>query len=86
MTGLLKITDDWCNGLDNGQMMGSISDLKKAFEAVDHDLLCKNCITVFSRERCLGFNLISIKGGRTAELGRGVDSLTGKIEVGVPQR
>ena len=39
---LLKITDDWDNGLDSGQMLGSVfNHLKKAFDTVDHDLLCK---------------------------------------------
>ena len=43
LTCLLKITDDWYNGLDSGQMMGSVFiDLKKAFDTVDHGLLCKN--------------------------------------------
>ena len=45
---------------------------------------------VFSRGRYLGFSLILIAEGSTAELGGGggggVDSSTGKIEVGVPQR
>ena len=43
LTGLLIITDDLYNGLDNGEMVGLVFiDLKKAFDAVDHDLLCKN--------------------------------------------
>ena len=42
LTCLLKITDDWYNGLDNGQVVGSVFiDLKKAFDTVDYDLLCK---------------------------------------------
>ena len=39
---MLKCTDDWYNGLDTGQMTGLVFiDLKKAFDTVDHEILCK---------------------------------------------
>ena len=41
VTCLLKNTDDWYTGLDSGQMLGIVFvDLKKAFDTVDHRVLC----------------------------------------------
>ena len=41
-TALLKMTDDWFNGIDKGNMTGVIYiDLKKAFDTVNHDILLK---------------------------------------------
>ena len=42
LTCLLKNTDDWYNGLDLGRLVGLVFiDLKKAFDTVDHDILCE---------------------------------------------
>ena len=42
VTSLLKCTDNWYSGLDTGQVTGLIFiDLKKAFDTVDHEILCK---------------------------------------------
>ena len=42
VTCLLKNTDDWYNGLDLGKLVGVVFiDLKKAFDTVDHDILCR---------------------------------------------
>ena len=42
LTCLLKMSDDWYNGLDLGKLVGLVFiDLKKAFDTVDHDILCK---------------------------------------------
>ena len=42
ITCLLKCTDDWFNGIDKGLLAGIIFiDLKKAFDTVDHEILCK---------------------------------------------
>ena len=42
LTCLLKLSDDWYNGLDLGKLVGLVFiDLKKAFDTVDHDILCK---------------------------------------------
>ena len=39
---LLKNTDEWYKGIDTGQYLGSVFiDLKKAFDTVDHEILCK---------------------------------------------
>ena len=38
----LKCTDDWYNGMDECLLTGIISiDLKKAFDTVDHEILCQ---------------------------------------------
>ena len=40
---LLKNTDDWHSGLDLGKQVGLVlNDLKKAFDTVNHDVLCQN--------------------------------------------
>ena len=42
VTCLLKNTDDWYNGMDLGKLVGLMFiDLKKAFDTVDHSILCK---------------------------------------------
>ena len=42
MTCLLKNTDDWYNGMDLGKLVGLVFiDLKRAFDTVDHNILCK---------------------------------------------
>ena len=42
LTCLLKSPDDWYSGLDNGQLVGLVLiDLKKAFDTVDHNILCQ---------------------------------------------
>ena len=79
LTCLLKITDDWYNGLDSSEMVASVFiDLKKACDTVDHDLLCKKLEHYGVQQR-----LILVTESSTAELG--IDSLTGNAEVGVPQ-
>ena len=41
LTCLLKMSDDWYNGLDLGKLVGLVFiDLKKAFDSDDHDILC----------------------------------------------
>ena len=41
LTCLLNMSDDWYNGLDLGKLVRLVFiDLKKAFDTVDHDILC----------------------------------------------
>ena len=56
LKNVLKNTDDWYNGLDLGRLVGLMFiDLKKAFDTVDHDILCaKLKFMVFSSESCFG--------------------------------
>ena len=45
VTHLLKNTDDWYNGLDLGRLVGLVFiDLKKAFDTVDHEILCQKLV------------------------------------------
>ena len=40
LTALLDITNDWFSNMDNGLLNGVLFlDLKKAFDAVDHEIL-----------------------------------------------
>ena len=42
VTCLLKNTNDWYKELDLGKLLGLVFiDLKKAFDTVDHGILCK---------------------------------------------
>ena len=61
VTCLLKNTDDWYNGLDLGKLVGLVFiDLKKAFDTVDHKILCKNLNSMeFKTVNSLGLNPIS---------------------------
>ena len=86
LTCLLKITDDWYNGLDSGQMMGSVFiDLKKAFDTVDHDLLCKKLEHYGIQQKALSWFQSYLYNRRQFCRVGGVDSSTVKIEVSVPQ-
>ena len=70
LTCLLKNTDDWYSGLDLGKLVGLvIIDLKKAFDTVDHDILCQklNYYGIQQRE-LLWFQPTSQTGKNFAEL------------------
>ena len=42
VTCFLKNSDDWYNGMDTGSLAGMVFvDLKKAFDTVDHQILCR---------------------------------------------
>ena len=48
------MSDDWYNGLDLGKRVGLVFiDLKKAFDTVDHDILCKK-LELYGDLNCLG--------------------------------
>ena len=76
VTHLLKKTDDWYSRLDLNKLVGlTFIDLKKAFDTVDHEILCKKLehygiqqreITwfrsyLFNRQQFCGVNGISSK-------------------------
>ena len=85
-TCLLKNTDDWYSGLDTGQMVGTVFiDLKKAFDTVDHDLLCKKLEHYGVRQRELSWFQSYLSNRKQYCRVGGVDSETGEVEVGVPQ-
>ena len=85
-TYLLKCTDDWHSGLDEGLLTDFISiDLKKAFYTIDHEVLCQKLqhYGIVSKELSWFKSYLSNRTQycRTNE----VDSNVGDINVGVPQ-
>ena len=86
LTCLLKNTDDWYSGLDTGQMVGTVFiDLKKAFDTVDHDLLCKKLEHYGVQQRELSWFQSYLSNRKQFCRVGGVDSRTGVVEIGVPQ-
>ena len=83
---LLKNTDDWYNGLDLGRLMGLVFiDLKKAFDTVDHDILCEKLHIHGIPQRELSW-FRSYLSNRKQFCGvNGVASDMQDVEVGVPQ-
>ena len=61
---LLRNTDDWHSGLDLDKLVGLVFIyLKKAFDIIDHDILCQNSITtVHSNVSYYGFNPAYLTG------------------------
>ena len=86
LTCLLKMSDDWYNGLDLGKLVGLVFiDLKKAFDTVDHDILCKTLELYGVQQRELScFRSYLSKRKQFCRV-NGVDSDVGDLEVGVPQ-
>ena len=86
LTCLLKMSDDWYNGLDLGKLVGLVFiDLKKAFDTVDHDILCKKLELYGVQQRELSWFKSYVSNRKQFCRVNGVDSDIGKIEVGVPQ-
>ena len=86
VTSLLKCTDDWYSGLDTGQMTGLIFiDLKKAFDTVDHEILCKELYLYGVQDRELAWFKSYLSNRKQFERANGVDSKIEEIDIGVPQ-
>ena len=86
LTCLLKMSDDWYNGLDLGKLVGLVFiDLKKAFDTVDHDILCKKLELYGVQQRELSWFKSYLSNRKQFCRVNGVDSDIGEIEVGVPQ-
>ena len=83
---LLKCTDDWYSGIDEGLLTGLISiDLKKAFDTVDQEILCRKLehYGVFGEE--LSWFKSYLSNRKQYCRINGVDSNVNDINVGVPQ-
>ena len=86
VTCLLKNTEDWHNGLDLGELVGLVFiDLKKAFDTVDHKILCKKLELYGFQNRELSWFESYLTNRKQFCWVNGVDSEIGDIEVGVPQ-
>ena len=86
LTCLLKMSDDWYNGLDLGKLVGLVFiDLKKAFDTVDHDILCKKLELYGIQQRELSWFRSYLSNRKQFCRVNGVDSNIEDIEVGVPQ-
>ena len=86
VTCLLKNTDDWYNGLDLGQFVGLVFvDLKKAFDTIDHEILCLKLEHYGIKYRELSwFNSYLSRRKQFCRV-NGIDSEVRDIETGVPQ-
>ena len=86
VTCLLKNTDDWYKGLDTGNLAGLVFiDLKKAFDTVDHQILCRKLESygVLHRELAWFGSYLSNRVQYCRV--NGVDSQIENIDIGVPQ-
>ena len=83
---LLKMSDDWYNGFDLGKLVGLVFiDLKKAFDTVDHDILCEKVGHYGIQQRELSWFRSYLSNRKQFCRVSGVDSNVGEKEVGVPQ-
>ena len=86
VTPLLKCTDDWYSWLDTGQMTGLIFiDLKKAFDTVDHEILCQKLYRYGVQDRELAWFKSYLSNRKQFARANGVDSKIEEIDIGVPQ-
>ena len=86
MTCLLKNTDDLYSGMDTGNLAGMVFvDLKKAFDTVDHQILCGKLESygVLHRELAWFGSYLSNRVQYCRV--NGVDSQIENINIGVPQ-
>ena len=86
LTCLLKMSYNWYNGLDLGKLVGMVFiDLKKVFDKVDHDVLCKKLEHYGVQQRELSWFRSYLSNRKQLCRVNGVDSNVGEIEVSVPQ-
>ena len=86
LTCLLKNTDDWYNGLDLGRLVGLVFiDLKKAFDTVDHDILCEKLQIYGVQQRELFWFRSYLSNRKQFCRVNGVALDIQDVEVGVPQ-
>ena len=86
LTCLLKNTDDWYSGLDLGRLVGLVFiDLKKAFDTVDHDILCEKLQIYGVQQRELFWFRSYLSNRKQFCRVNGVASDIQDVEVGVPQ-
>ena len=86
LTCLLKNTDDWYSGLDLGKLVGLVFiDLKKAFDTVNHDILCHKLSYYGIQQReLLWFQSYLSNREQFCRVNR-IDSEINSINIGIPQ-
>ena len=86
VTCLLKNTDDSYNGLDTGNLAGMVFlDLKKAFDTVDHQILCRKLESYGILHRELAWFGSYLSNRVQYYTVNGVESQIENIDIGVPQ-
>ena len=86
VTSLVKSTDEWYNGMDLGKLIGVIFiDLKKAFDTIDHDILCQNLEYYGIQGRDLAWFKSYLSNRKQFTRVNGVDSSIQEMKIGVPQ-
>ena len=86
LTYLLKSTDDWYRGLDLGKLVGLVFiDLKKAFDTVDHDILCQKLQHYGVRQGELSWFKSYLSNWKQFCRVSSTDSKAEDITIGVPQ-
>ena len=86
VTCLLENTDDWYTGLDSGQMLGmAFVGLKKAFDTVDHRVLCNKLKLYGVQQKELSWFKCHLSNRSQYCSVGSYDSNVGELEVGVPQ-
>ena len=80
------MSDDWYNGLDLSKLVGLVFiDLKKAFDTVDHDILCKKLELYGVQQREHSWFRSYLSNRKQFCRVNGVNSDVGEIEATVPQ-
>ena len=83
---LLKNTDDWYSGLDLGKLVGLVFiDLKKAFDTVNHDILCHKLSYYGIQQRELLWFQSYLSNREQFFRVNGIDSEINSIKIGIPQ-
>ena len=86
LTCLLKMSDDWYNVLDLGKLVRLVFiDPKKAFDTVDHNILCKKLELYGIQHREFSWFQTYLSNRKQFCRVNGVDSNIEEIEVDVPQ-
>ena len=83
---LLKCTDDWNSAFDNSEMVGAtFIELRKAFDTVDHSLLCGKLERYGARNDKLRWFVSYFAGRKQFCRVNGTDSQVNAVNIGVPQ-
>jgi len=82
---LVKSTDDWYNGMDLGKLIGVVFiDLKRAFDTVDHDILCQKLEYYGIQGRDFAWHKSYLSNRKQLTRVNGVDSSLQEMKIGVP--